>query len=140
MLVSSLCRLCSAGLIYFMMSILLTLGPPYITHKHFCFRHDDMAYEGDMEWDVIMGVSEPPTDWNWLPEKDRLSRGRGKGGLHLSSHGQIFPGEAAAVAAGLRARTLGAAERICFKDALKRRGGLQEYLECRSCSTPTFSG
>lgn len=99
-----------------------------------------MAYEGDMEWDVIMGVSEPPTDWNWHPEKDRLSRGRGKGGLALFSHGQIFPGEAAAVAAGLRARTLSAAERICFKDALKRRGGLQEYLECRSCSTPTFDG
>lgn len=99
-----------------------------------------MAYEGDMEWDVIMGVSEPPSDWNWHPEKDRLSRARGKGGLALSSHGQIFPGEAAAVAAGLRARTLSAAERICFKDALKRRGGLQEYLECRSSSTPTFSG
>ncbi|KAG0596231.1 hypothetical protein M758_UG235100 [Ceratodon purpureus] len=95
-------------------------------------RHDDMAYEGDMEWDVIMGVSESPTDWNWHPEKDRLSRGRGKSGLALPSHGHIFPGEAAAVAAGLRARTLSAAERICFKDALKRRGGLQEYLECRN--------
>lgn len=95
-------------------------------------RHDDMAYEGDMEWDVIMGVSEPPTDLNWHPEKDRLSRGRGKGGLALFSHGQVFPGEAAAVAAGLRARTLSAAERIYFKDTLKRRGGFQEYLECRN--------
>ncbi|KAG0572419.1 hypothetical protein KC19_VG093600 [Ceratodon purpureus] len=95
-------------------------------------RLDDMAYEGDMEWDVIMGVSEPPTDWNWHPERDRLSRGRGKGGLVSFSPSQVFPGEAAAVAAGLRARTLSAAERICFKDALKRRGGLQEYLECRN--------
>nr|XP_024401008.1 lysine-specific histone demethylase 1 homolog 3-like isoform X3 [Physcomitrium patens] len=95
-------------------------------------RHDDMAYEGDMEWDVIVGVAEVPSDWNWHSEKDRLSRGRSKGSLPFSSHGQIFPGEAAAVAAGLRARTLSGAERICFKDALKRRGGLQEYLECRN--------
>ncbi|XP_024369028.2 lysine-specific histone demethylase 1 homolog 3 [Physcomitrium patens] len=95
-------------------------------------RHDDMAYEGDMEWDAIVGVGEAPSDWNWHPEKDRLSRGRGKGSLALSSHGRMFSGEAAAVAAGLRARTLSAAERICFKDALKRRGGLQEYLECRN--------
>lgn len=99
-----------------------------------------MAYEGDMEWDAIMGMSEPPTYWTWHPEKDRLSRGRGKSGLALFSQGQVFSGEAAAVAAGLRARTVSAAERICFKDALKRRGGLQEYLECRYCCTPTFNG
>lgn len=99
-----------------------------------------MAYEGDMEWDAIVGVGEAPSDWNWHPEKDRLSRGRGKGSLALSSHGRMFSGEAAAVAAGLRARTLSAAERICFKDALKRRGGLQEYLECRCGCAVTLSG
>lgn len=99
-----------------------------------------MAYEGDMEWDVIVGVAEVPSDWNWHSEKDRLSRGRSKGSLPFSSHGQIFPGEAAAVAAGLRARTLSGAERICFKDALKRRGGLQEYLECRSGLSLMLSG
>jgi len=94
-------------------------------------RHEDMAYEGDMEWDVIMGEAEAPADWNWHPEKDRLSRGRSRAGLISLSQGQVLPGEAAAVAAGLRARAPNAAERICFKDALRRRGGLQEYLECR---------
>ncbi|CAK9230419.1 unnamed protein product [Sphagnum jensenii] len=95
-------------------------------------RHEDMAYEGDMEWDVIMGEAEAPADWNWHPEKDRLSRGRSRAGLISLSQGQVLPGEAAAVAAGLRARAPNAAERICFKDALRRRGGLQEYLECRN--------
>jgi hypothetical protein len=95
-------------------------------------RHEDMAYEGDMEWDVIMGEVEAPADWNWHPEKDRLSRGRSRAGLISLSQGQVLPGEAAAVAAGLRARAPNAAERICFKDALRRRGGLQEYLECRN--------
>lgn len=91
-----------------------------------------MAYEGDMEWDVIIGVAEVPFDCNSHPGNDKLSRGRGKGGSAFASPGHIFSGEAAAVAAGLRARTLSGAERVCFKDALKRRGGLQEYLECRS--------
>ncbi|XP_024379447.1 lysine-specific histone demethylase 1 homolog 3 isoform X2 [Physcomitrium patens] len=95
-------------------------------------RHDDMAYEGDMEWDVIIGVAEVPFDCNSHPGNDKLSRGRGKGGSAFASPGHIFSGEAAAVAAGLRARTLSGAERVCFKDALKRRGGLQEYLECRN--------
>lgn len=101
-------------------------------------RHDDMAYEGDMEWDVIMGEAEAPADWNWHPEKDRLSRGRSRSGLAMATPGQALPGETAAVAAGLRARAPSAAERICFKDVLKRRGGLQEYLECRSLLLRSF--
>ncbi|GER57057.1 lysine-specific histone demethylase [Striga asiatica] len=39
-------------------------------------------------------------------------------------------GKAAAVAAGLKARAAGPLEKIKFKEVLKRKGGLQEYLEC----------
>ncbi|KAF9618912.1 hypothetical protein IFM89_002907 [Coptis chinensis] len=39
---------------------------------------------------------------------------------------------AAAVVAGLKARAAGPFEKIKFKEILKRRGGLQEYLECRN--------
>lgn len=53
----------------------------------FIIRYDDMVYEGDMEWDVIMGVLELLLDWNWYLEKDWLSRGCGKGGLVLFLYG-----------------------------------------------------
>ena len=39
---------------------------------------------------------------------------------------------AAAVSVGLKARAVGPVEKIKFKEVLKRKGGLQEYLECRS--------
>ncbi|XWS24447.1 hypothetical protein CRYUN_Cryun28dG0103100 [Craigia yunnanensis] len=38
----------------------------------------------------------------------------------------------AAVSAGLKARAVGPVEKIKFKEVLKRRGGLQEYLKCRN--------
>ncbi|KAJ6928268.1 LOW QUALITY PROTEIN: hypothetical protein NC652_012375 [Populus alba x Populus x berolinensis] len=38
----------------------------------------------------------------------------------------------AAVSAGLKARVAGPVEKIKFKEVLKRKGGLQEYLECRN--------
>ncbi|CAA0841206.1 Lysine-specific histone demethylase 1 homolog 3 [Striga hermonthica] len=41
-------------------------------------------------------------------------------------------GKAAAVAAGLKARAAGPLEKIKFKEVLKHKGGLQEYLECRN--------
>lgn len=79
-------------------------------------RHDDMAYEGDVDWDVLIheqGFAQRP-----LVEEDELSLKENLG--------------AAAVSAGLKAHVAGPVEKIKFKDILKRKGGHQEYLKCRN--------
>lgn len=94
-------------------------------------RHDDMAYEGDLEWDILMGDPGRAGDWSALLEKDRFGRCRSIG--RQPSIAESFPGEVAAIAAGLKARAPGPSEKLHFKETLKRRGGLQEYLDCRCC-------
>lgn len=87
-------------------------------------RHGDMAYEGDIDWDVLIQSQE-------LFGSHRVDKTREK--LNpLSTVVDAESGKAAAVAAGLKARAVGPLEKIKFKEVLKRKGGLQEYLECRS--------
>ncbi|XP_042480781.1 lysine-specific histone demethylase 1 homolog 3-like [Macadamia integrifolia] len=93
-------------------------------------RHGDMAYEGDNDWKVLMhehGFLEN----NYILDGDRPSRVKDK-----SFSPSFMVSEAdkglAAVAAGLKARIAGPVEKIKFREVLKRRGGLQEYLECRN--------
>ncbi|KAH9322201.1 hypothetical protein KI387_016840 [Taxus chinensis] len=93
-------------------------------------KFGDMAYEGDSDWDILINGEE--TNENKTSDKDRLGRGRARGGLISSLLGQVVPGEETAVAAGLKMRQPAPAEKIRFKEVLKRRGGLQEYLECRN--------
>ncbi|XP_057863527.2 lysine-specific histone demethylase 1 homolog 3 isoform X1 [Cryptomeria japonica] len=93
-------------------------------------KFGDMAYEGDSDWDVLINGEE--TNENKTGDKERLSKGRARGGLISSLLGQVVPGEETAVAAGLKMRQAGPAEKIRFKEVLKRRGGLQEYLDCRN--------
>jgi folate-binding Fe-S cluster repair protein YgfZ len=93
-------------------------------------RLGDMAYEGDSDWDVLMNGEEALESKSSV-DKERPGRGRNRAGLILSMLGQVVPGEEAAVAAGLKVRQPGPVEKIKFKEVLKRRGGLQEYLECR---------
>lgn len=87
-------------------------------------RHGDMAYEGDIDWDVLIQSQE-------LFGSHRVDKTREK--LNpLSTVVDAESGKAAAVAAGLKARAVGPLEKIKFKEVLKRKGGLQEYLECRN--------
>ncbi|XVE56127.1 hypothetical protein DITRI_Ditri03aG0212800 [Diplodiscus trichospermus] len=79
-------------------------------------RHGDMAYEGDADWESLMNEQGFFGSQQFV---DRSSRAREK-----------F--DEAAVSAGLKARAVGPVEKIKFKEVLKRRGGLQEYLECRN--------
>lgn len=87
-------------------------------------RHGDMAYEGDAEWETLM-------DGQGFLENHRVGgivrsyRSRGK--PDLSSNGG-----AVAVSVGLRARAAGPFEKIQFKEFLKRKGSLHEYLDCRN--------
>lgn len=77
-------------------------------------RYGDMAYEGDDDWDLLSNFRnvEKFDSSNFL--EDEIS------------------GSAAAVAAGLKASAAGLIEQIKFKEVLKRRGGLQQYLDCRN--------
>ncbi|KAI3464875.1 hypothetical protein Pfo_021538 [Paulownia fortunei] len=88
-------------------------------------RHGDMAYEGDIDWEVLMQSQE------FFVSHQIVDKTRGK----LNSSSTVVDaenGKAAAVAAGLKARAVGPLEKIKFKEVLKRKGGLQEYLECRN--------
>ncbi|KAJ1296487.1 hypothetical protein BS78_01G304600 [Paspalum vaginatum] len=93
-------------------------------------KHGDMAYEGDVDWETLMQeqglFSNPPAGFmeQSIKSKDKVKtlgvyEGGGNNGV-------------AAVRAGLKAKAVTPIEKIKFKDVLKRKGGLQEYLECRN--------
>ncbi|XVE94606.1 hypothetical protein REPUB_Repub02eG0023000 [Reevesia pubescens] len=81
-------------------------------------RHGDMAYEGDADWENLINEQGLFGSQQFV-DNDRSFRAREK-----------F--DEAAVSAGLKARAVGPVEKIKFKEVLKRRGGLQEYFECRN--------
>lgn len=87
-------------------------------------RHGDMAYEGDADWEILI-------DDQRVVDSDRSSRARVKFDSSLSSIIEPESGGAAAISTGLKAHAAGPVEKIKFKEILKRRGGLQDYLECR---------
>ncbi|KAK8571254.1 hypothetical protein V6N13_103383 [Hibiscus sabdariffa] len=81
-------------------------------------RHGDMAYEGDADWETLLNEQGFFGNQQFA-DSDRFFRAREK-----------F--NEAAVSSGLKARAVGPVEKIKFKEVLKCRGGLQEYLECRN--------
>ncbi|OWM75006.1 hypothetical protein CDL15_Pgr021357 [Punica granatum] len=88
------------------------------------YRQEDMAYEGDAEWDTLISEHGFLESYQ-LMDSDRPHRSRGKVDSSVN-------GSAAAVSVGLKARAAGPVEKIKFKEVFKRKGGLQEYLECRN--------
>ncbi|PKU63816.1 lysine-specific histone demethylase 1 homolog 3 [Dendrobium catenatum] len=92
-------------------------------------KHGDMAYEGDDGWEVLIheqglftNISVDDYQSTTNVEKPSVS----------SVVWDASDGGAAAVAAGLKANALSPIEKIKFKDVIKRKGGIQEYLECRN--------
>lgn len=85
-------------------------------------RHDDMAYEGDIDWEVLISERAVDGDHSFRSRKDSTS----------STFTEAETGGRAAVSAGLKAHAVGLLEKIKFKDVLKRKGGLQEYIACRN--------
>ncbi|KAL1104177.1 hypothetical protein V6Z11_D04G049400 [Gossypium hirsutum] len=81
-------------------------------------RHGDMAYEGDADWENLLNEQGFFGNQQFA-DSDRSFRAKEK-----------F--DEAAVSSGLKARAVGPVEKIKFKEVLKGRGGLQEYLECRN--------
>ncbi|GAV76337.1 Amino_oxidase domain-containing protein/SWIRM domain-containing protein, partial [Cephalotus follicularis] len=93
-------------------------------------RLGDMTYEGDADWEMLMN-EEGFLESHRVLDSDRPIRTREK----LESFpnlAEVDNGGAAAVSAGLKARAAGPVEKIKFKEVLKSKGGLQEYLECRN--------
>ncbi|KZV21580.1 lysine-specific histone demethylase 13 [Dorcoceras hygrometricum] len=87
-------------------------------------RHEDMAYEGDADWEILMQGQE------FLVSHGVVDKTKEK--VNSSMAVDAENGKAAAVMAGLKARAVSPIEKIKFKEVLKRKGGLQEYLECRN--------
>ncbi|MBA0765291.1 hypothetical protein Gotri_014512, partial [Gossypium trilobum] len=81
-------------------------------------RHGDMAYEGDADWE------------NLLTEQGFFGNQQFADSDHSFRAREKF--DEAAVSSGLKACAVGPVEKIKFKEVLKCRGGLQEYLECRN--------
>ena len=85
-----------------------------------------MAYEGDVDWETLMQeqglFSNPSAGFadQSVKSKDKIKTSKGGG-----------DNDVAAVRAGLKAKAVTPIEKIKFKEVLKHKGGLQEYLECR---------
>ncbi|XP_052201599.1 lysine-specific histone demethylase 1 homolog 3 [Diospyros lotus] len=94
-------------------------------------RHGDMAYEGDADWEVLLH-DQDFLESRLIGDGDRSLRGREKFSSSPNMAAEAENGRAAAVSAGLKAHAVGPLERIKFKEVLKRKGGLQEYLQCRN--------
>ncbi|XP_074575155.1 lysine-specific histone demethylase 1 homolog 3-like [Curcuma longa] len=91
-------------------------------------RHGDMACEGDVDWEILMHeqgfyTSIPAADEN------RSSRPKAKSCFSVDDASNS---DSVAVAAGLKPHAVNHIEKIKFRDVLKRRGGLQEYLDSRN--------
>lgn len=93
-------------------------------------RQRDMAYEGDADWEMLIQEQSFPQS-QLVEDTDQPLRTRGKFDSFLNMVSETDHDGAAAVSVGLKARAVGPVEKIKFKEVLKRKGGLQEYLECR---------
>lgn len=98
-------------------------------------RLGDMAYEGDADWEVLIN-EQGFLENHQVMDYEQALRTRDKFDSSSTTLTEAENAGAAAVAVGLKARAAGPIERIKFKEILKRRGGLQEYLECRLAVVP----
>ncbi|XP_062201491.1 lysine-specific histone demethylase 1 homolog 3-like [Phragmites australis] len=93
-------------------------------------KHGDMAYEGDVDWETLMqenGLFSNPSAG--FADQSVKSKDKIRTPEVYESGGD---NGVAAVRAGLKAKAITPLEKIKFKEVLKRKGGLQEYLECRN--------
>ncbi|KAI4316890.1 hypothetical protein L6164_024823 [Bauhinia variegata] len=92
-------------------------------------RHGDMAYEGDADWDILIDDQAFLENQSVVDGECTLrTKVKLDSSLNLVEESESA---AAAVSAGLKAHAAGPIEKIRFKEILKRKGGLQEYLDCR---------
>ncbi|XP_050213868.1 lysine-specific histone demethylase 1 homolog 3 isoform X2 [Mercurialis annua] len=93
-------------------------------------RLGDMAYEGDPDWEILVNDQHNLETDQFDSDRDFRTREKSDSSSVSATEGEN--GGAAAVSVGLKVRAAGPVEKIKFKEFLKRKGGLQEYLECRN--------
>ncbi|XP_020235794.1 lysine-specific histone demethylase 1 homolog 3 isoform X2 [Cajanus cajan] len=104
---------------------------PRVMRKAKMRKHGDMTYEGDADWEILIN-DHALNESQVMVDGDRTLRTRMKHESSLNT-GEDFENVAVvAVSAGLKARKAGPIEKIKFKEILKRKGGLKEYLDCRN--------
>ncbi|KAG2692700.1 hypothetical protein I3760_08G064900 [Carya illinoinensis] len=94
-------------------------------------RHGDMAYEGDADWENLLN-EKGFLESQGVIDSEHSFGTRVKCDTSSNTSAEIENGGAAAVSAGLKTHAVGPVEKIKFKEVLKRKGGLQEYLEYRN--------
>lgn len=94
-------------------------------------RQWDMAYEGDADWEYLIH-GQGFLESNLAENGDQSSRARPNFNSSSNALTEAEYGEISAVSVGLKAREAGPLEKIKFKELLKCKGGLQEYLQCRN--------
>ncbi|XP_042389302.1 lysine-specific histone demethylase 1 homolog 3-like isoform X1 [Zingiber officinale] len=90
-------------------------------------RLGDMACEGDVDWEILMHEQGFYTGISTADE-NQSSRPKAKSCFSVDATNS----DSVAVAAGLKPHAVNHIEKIKFRDVFKRRGGLQEYLDCRN--------
>ncbi|ONK73036.1 uncharacterized protein A4U43_C04F26470 [Asparagus officinalis] len=100
---------------------------PVRTKKH---RQSEMTHEGDDDWEVLTYQRGFLADVS-VAKGDCSVRTKQKPNYSYLL-GEAPFGDTAAVAVGLKVSAAGPIEKIKFKEVLKRKGGLQEYLSCRN--------
>lgn len=94
-------------------------------------KDGDMAYEGDVDWEVVMHEQGSLDSYHPV-DTDLGAQSKERFDFSSKVDLDFQGGGAAAVSVGLKACAAGLVEKIKFKEVLKRKGGLQEYLECRN--------
>ncbi|XP_058725350.1 lysine-specific histone demethylase 1 homolog 3-like [Vicia villosa] len=106
-------------------------GTPRATRKTKMNKHGDMTYEGDADWEILINDKTLIGSQD-AADGERTLRTRVKQDSSLIAVEDSESVAVAAVSAGLKARAVGPIEKIKFKEILKRKGGLKEYLDCRN--------
>lgn len=95
-------------------------------------RHGDMAYDDDVDWEILLheqGLLYRSGKDVHCDQPFQMGKKLGSS-TGLASDLEIEG--TAAVSAGLKANAVSPIEKIKFKEVLKRKGGVLEYLECRN--------
>ncbi|XP_045792149.1 lysine-specific histone demethylase 1 homolog 3 [Trifolium pratense] len=106
-------------------------GIPRAPRKTKMNKHGDMTYEGDADWEILIN-DKSLNESQYGADGEPTLRTRGKQDSSLNAVEDSENVAVAAVSAGLKACAVGPIEKIKFKEILKRKGGLKEYLDCRN--------
>jgi hypothetical protein len=105
-------------------------GNPRTIRKTKMHKHGDMTYEGDADWEILIN-DKALNESHGAADGERSLKTRMKQDSSLNDAEDSENVAVAAVSAGLKACAVCPIEKIKFKEILKRKGGLKEYLDCR---------